>query len=310
MPTVGLDVPITAIYLVLFVCSAATHMFIIQNNRQKSHKFLLSNMLFGFSMSRIVACTLRIVLATKPHNVRLAIAAQIFIAAGVIILFVVNLIFTHRILRASHPNWGWNKVFSTGYKMYYVSVIIMLIALITCTIQSFSTVSQNTKRIDRDVQLVGTTYFAVASFMPIPMMLLNLLIPRSGPVDKFGEGRYRTKIGLLFFTATLLCLGASFRAGTLYFIRPKSDPAAFQSKACFYIFDFTIEIIVLFTYAFIRVDRRFHIPNGASGHGSYALNFRTEEEVFDDEVTDVESNAQGSLQGHSVKTEGVQMEQV
>jgi hypothetical protein len=46
-PEVGVDVPITAVFLVLFVIGAAAHMTIFQINRKRGHKFLMSALLFG-----------------------------------------------------------------------------------------------------------------------------------------------------------------------------------------------------------------------------------------------------------------------
>jgi len=116
----------------------------------------------------------------------------------------------------------------------------MLVALITCTVQSFYTLSLNTRRIDHDVQLVGGTYFTVAAFLPIPLMFLRIIIPDRPPIEKFGHGRFRSKIFILLFSSVLLSLGASFRAGVNYVPRPSNDPAWYDSKACFYIFNFTI----------------------------------------------------------------------
>ncbi|KAK3077934.1 hypothetical protein LTS18_008872, partial [Coniosporium uncinatum] len=45
-PKVSVDVPITAVFLVLFMGGAATHMTIFQLNRRRGHKFLMSAMLF------------------------------------------------------------------------------------------------------------------------------------------------------------------------------------------------------------------------------------------------------------------------
>jgi hypothetical protein len=43
----NVDVPITSVFLGLFVVGAATHMAIFQLNRSKGHKFLFSALLFG-----------------------------------------------------------------------------------------------------------------------------------------------------------------------------------------------------------------------------------------------------------------------
>lgn len=269
-PSTGLDDPITSVFLALFLFGAVLHMAILQISMRRGKKFIMSGLLFGFCMARITACTMRLVWSTHLHNVSVAIAAQIFVAAGVILLFLVNLIFAQRIMRACHPEFGWTKWFSLVFKLYYASVIVMLIALITCTVQSFYTLSKNTRRIDRDVQLVGSTYFAVAAFLPFPLMVINYIIPRKTRVDKFGTGRFRSKIRVVLIAAFLLSLGAAFRAGIAYVPRPAANPAWYHSKACFYIFNFSIEVVVVYMFAIIRVDKRFHVPNGAKGPGDYS----------------------------------------
>lgn len=299
-PTKTLDDPITSIFLVLFVIGAVVHMTILQVNLKRGHKFAMSGMLFGFCMARITTCTMRLVWSTHLRNISVAIAAQVFVSAGVLLLFIINIIFAQRILRASHPHWAWAKSLSVAFKVYYASIVVMLVALITCTVQSFYTLSHNTRRIDRDVQLVGATYFAVAAFVPIPIIALRFILPNKVEhVDKFGEGRFRTKIWVLLFSSVILTLGAAFRTGIAYVPRPRNDPAWYHSKACFYIFNFTIEIIVVALYAAIRVDRRFHIPDGVHGPGAYSAGktaepkehtildrVNTEEEVFDNEPVD------------------------
>jgi hypothetical protein len=79
-PTTTLDSPITAVFLALFAMAAATHMTIYQVNRRRGRKFAMSAMLFGFCMARIVACTMRLVWASHPHNISVAIASQVCIS--------------------------------------------------------------------------------------------------------------------------------------------------------------------------------------------------------------------------------------
>ncbi|KAI9732318.1 MAG: hypothetical protein M1834_001525 [Cirrosporium novae-zelandiae] len=294
VPTVGLDVPITAVFLVLFVLGAISHMTILQLNNRKGHKFILSGMLFGFCMARITTCVLRIVWATRQNDIPVAIAAMIFVGAGVIILFVINVVFAQRVLRAAHPDLGWTKTIGIAIPIMCGLIIVSLIMLIITVVQQFYTINANTHRIDRDIQLAAQTYFAVMSFLPIPLVGLTLLLPRHTPrpvssdgsplpprpntlrrrashVEKFGTGRWRTKVTILLISSVLLCLGATFRLGTNFKTpRPRTDPAWYQSKACFYVFNLGIEIIVVWLYIILRVDRRFHIPNGAKGKGSYS----------------------------------------
>jgi hypothetical protein len=101
-------------------------------------------------------------------------------------------------------------------------------------------------------------------------MLLRVVIRDRPPIEKFGHGRFRTKIFILLFSSVLLTLGAAFRAGVNYVPRPSNDPAWYDSKACFYLFNFTIEITIVALYAIVRIDKRFHIPDGSHGPGDYA----------------------------------------
>lgn len=272
LPTIGLDVPICAVFLVLFMMGAASHMTIFQINRSRGHKFIISGMMFGFCMSRLVTMILRIVWAVYPHNVKIAIAANVFVAAGVVLLFIINVLFAQRIVRASHPNTGWHPIFHYFFIGIYVLIVLSLFALITAVIQSNYTLNLNTKRIDRDIQLYGQTLYAFIAFLPILLVLGGLVIPRKTRVEKFGSGRFRHKTAILLLASVLLCAGASFRAGINYAggKRPRTDPAPYQSKACFYIMNFTIEILVIFLYVFVRVDKRFYVPDNSHGPGDYS----------------------------------------
>jgi hypothetical protein len=82
IPTTKLDVPISAVFLVLFLIGAATHMTIYNMNSKRGHKFILSDLFFDFCMVRTVTTTMRIVWAFKPANNSVVLAAEIFENAG------------------------------------------------------------------------------------------------------------------------------------------------------------------------------------------------------------------------------------
>ena len=291
-------------------------MTIFQLNNKKGHKFILSGMTFGFCMARIVTCVMRIVWATRPRHIPIAIAAQIFVAAGIVLLFIINLFFAQRIVRATHPHSGWHPLFSHFFTAIYILIVVTLIMLITANIQNFYTLNSNTKRIDRDIILYGQTFYTLVSFLPFLLVLGGLVIPRKTRVEKFGSGRFRSKIAILLTSAFLLCLGASFRVGTNFKTpRPLSDPPKYFDKACFYIFNFTVEILVVILYVVVRVDQRFHVPNGSKGPGDYSRSnamdskeegaaynnsgrVMSEEEVFDDVPETQESSHVENMNGH------------
>ncbi|KAH7165534.1 hypothetical protein EDB81DRAFT_256305 [Dactylonectria macrodidyma] len=287
-PTPSVDDPISGVLLALFVAGAILNMTIFQLNKRRSHKFLLSGLLFGFCMARISANVLRIAWASYPNNARLAIAAQVFVNAGVVLLFVVNLIFAQRILRAYHPHIGWSKPATFFFRFLFFSVVANLIMVIVAVVYSFYTLDPTTRLQLRKIQLTAVTYLAILAFLPLPITGISILLPRKAPMDKFGQGRMRTKIGLLVFTASLLTLGAAFRAGVAYQIRPITNPAWYHHKACFYVFNYVIELIVVYSYALSRFDRRFHIPNGSSGPGAYS----SDSTVSDDRIYRVNTESE------------------
>lgn len=263
--------PISAVLAAIFIGSAVLNMVIFQRNRRRGHKFVLSALLFGFSMARIVANVMRIVWAAKPKDAQIAIAAGVFTNAGVIILFIINLILVQRVLRAYHPTFGWGKAATMFFRFLYFSIGAALIMVIVAVVYSFYTLDMAAKQKIRDVQLFAVVYLAVLAFIPIPIAILALVWPKSEPADPFGRGAsLGRKAGMIIFTATLLTLGAAFRAGTAFYVRPASNPAWFHSKACFYCFIYLVEIISAFTYALGRFDRLFHIPDGSSAPGDYS----------------------------------------
>lgn len=261
----------------------------------------MSGMMFGFCMARTVSCIMRIVWATRPFNVRVALAAQILVAAGVVLLFIINLIFAQRIIRASHPNSGWHPVMSLLFKAVYATVVVSLVMLITSVVQAAYTLNANTHRIDRDIQLYGQTLFAVISFLPFPLVIVGLVLPRKTRVEKFGSGRFRSKIYFLLSAAFLLCLGATFRCGTSYLTpRSSNDPAWYHSKACFYVFDFGVEITVILMYIVIRVDQRFWVPNNSHMWGDYSRSRPGQSNVGPDGKSESEGRLQDILSEEEV----------
>ncbi|KAM3067639.1 hypothetical protein ACMFMG_000047 [Clarireedia jacksonii] len=277
VPTTIPDIPISSVFLVLFLLAALTHITILRTNRRRSQKFIMSGMLFGFSISRVISCVLRIAWSVHPSNIRLALAAQVFVAAGVVLLFLINLIFTSRLLRASHPGWAWKCGVRWTFRGFYVSLFMGLVTFITAIVYAFFTLDPAALRRDHIVQLVVGTYFAVCAFLPIPLLALRLLLPasylvtkpkeRQQRVEKFGTGRFRTKIRLVLGSSLLLSLGASFRAGIAYVPRDSENPAWYHSRACFYVLNFGIEVFIVWLYAAMRVDRRFIVPNGTKKVG-------------------------------------------
>lgn len=179
-------------------------------------------------------------------------------------------------------------------------LITSLLMIVVTSIWQFFTLNANTLRIFRDMQLAGQTYFTFFAFAPIIFVLVSLIIPRH-EIDKFGAGRLRVNITILLIAAAVLSSGQIFRCVTTW-LPPAPlrnargqllpSPWYFQ-KACFYAFNFATEIIVVIMYAVVRVDLRFHVPDGAKRAGDYSrssVNVHVSEKALHPNVVSMHSN--------------------
>ncbi|KAL2819260.1 hypothetical protein BDW59DRAFT_151556 [Aspergillus cavernicola] len=276
------DVPVCAVFLALYVCFAVTNMTIFQKNRRRNHKFILSGMMFGFCMARITTLVLRIVWANRQLNARLAIAANILVNAGILLIYVINLILSQRILRAKQPHIGWHPIPRTGSKVFYYLIPGALIMVITATVVSVYTLDPDTRASCRDVQLAALTYLLVFSCLPLLHVAAAVLLPRSQDQETFGEGSMIAKVVIVTLSSCMCIMISGFKAGANWSPpRPVSNPAWYHSKACFYVFNFMLEILILCLLTFSRIDKRFHIPDGSTQPGDYSAIKRQESEEAD-----------------------------
>ncbi|KAK5633812.1 hypothetical protein RRF57_009526 [Xylaria bambusicola] len=272
LPEVIPDIPISAVFLALYLTSAVANMTILQINLRRGHKFVISGALFGFSMSRIITFILRIVWALHQHNVRLAIAANIFVNAGVLVVYIINLICAQRILRARQPALGWHPTISIAFKVFYVGIAASLILVIYSVVQGAYTLDPSLLQKTRTIQLTATTYLLVFTTLPIWLQVVaHFLLPKPADAETFGQGSGRAQV-LINLLSTCICITiAGFKTGTSWETpRPLSNPAWYHSKPAFYVFGFVLELLVLALLTLSRIDKRFHIPNGSKGPGDYS----------------------------------------
>jgi Protein of unknown function (DUF3112) len=217
-------------------------------------------------MARSLTCALRISWAYNLDNVQLSIAATIFANAGVLVLFVLLLIFAQRCLRAAFPKFGWNRAVHYVFMVAYIILPCTLVMLIVPSVYTHYTLSVSSLDACRDALLVGATYFSIFSFLPLAITIILAVLPKAANSENFGTGSWAAKLWIVGISSLLLCLGEVFRTAVNYMPeRLASDPYSFQGRACFYVFYFTVEIIVVYTFLFTRIDRRFWVPNGSKG---------------------------------------------
>ncbi|KAI6785411.1 uncharacterized protein J7T54_007053 [Emericellopsis cladophorae] len=285
IPTVKVDVPICAVFLACFLAGAILNMTIWKRNGRRGHKFLLSAVVFYFCFARMVACILRIVWATRPDNVRISIAAGILFNAGVLILFVINLIFLQRLTRAYHPNFGWSKTLNWTFYFLYFGIFACFVMVVYAVVSSCFTLDRSMLSNFADIRRTSAIYMAFLSTIPLPATLLLLVWPRKRAVDKFGQGSMTAKVVILLITTSLLATGSIFRASIGFMPRPKEDPGWFNHRVAYYLFNYFIELVVVYILALNRMDKRFHVPDGAKLPGDYSKGATTaDRNAVDDEA--------------------------
>ncbi|KAK0794859.1 hypothetical protein LTS16_021767 [Friedmanniomyces endolithicus] len=264
-PTKTLDVPVTAVFLLLYVCLAATNATIFRLNRRKHHKFIISALLGGFCNVRTITCSLRIAWAFNLNNVSLIIAAEILLLAGNLILYIINLVFAQRILRARHPEIGWDPRLSFLLKSLYAVIGCVLVMVISTIVLSYYTLDEYTLGVCRDIYLFGSSYIFFFATLPVVILLYTFLRSPSPDQQHFGHGSTEFKALVLLGSSCLCILIAGSRAGTTYMTPPPTgSPAWYDSKAAFYSFGFVPEVLTLLLFVIARVDLLFKVPDDSS----------------------------------------------
>ena len=270
-------------------------MTLLQLNTKRSHKFPLQGPIFGFCMARTTTCIMRIVWACYPHNVRIALAAQILNNAGILIIYVVNLIFAQRILRGIQPKIGWNALHSGAFKVVYVLIGGVLAMVITATVLTSYTLDPATKLACADCLKTASAFLFFITLCPIFLLGAAFLLPRNEENEEaFGTGIMETKALVVFTIACLTITISGFKLGTtLEPPRPVADPAWYHSKAAFYCFGYMLEIFILCVIQVARVDRVFHVPDGSGAVRSYWVASRVGGEK-EKEMEESSSSSRGS----------------
>lgn len=149
-----------------------------------------------------------------------------------------------------------------------------LLVLLVSVIQSNYTRDEAILKKNRNMLLAGTTAYMFSAFLPTICLAVMFAIPRrtERPVERFGTiGGFKSKVLILLASSLVLTLGAGFRMGTNWLPPvPLNQPQPWYfSKACFYLFDLSDDLVALAAYLALRVDLRFYVNDGAKGPGDF-----------------------------------------
>lgn len=153
-----------------------------------------------------------------------------------------------------------------AFLVNYLLIPCVLVMVIVTSVYTHYTLDMSSLTKCRDTLLVATTYMAFFSFLPLALTIIIAIVPKGADRENFGTGSFAAKLWIVGVTSFLLCLGAAFRVACNFMpSRPATHPYSFQGRACFYVFYFTLEILVVYAFLFARIDKRFWIPNGSRG---------------------------------------------
>ncbi|PVG00644.1 hypothetical protein CPB86DRAFT_782479 [Serendipita vermifera] len=171
------DIVLSSIFIPIFLFIA----FFLHARIFKAYgkKFIWSGLCVSYCIARVVALSLRIASIKKPTNTALGIVAQIMIAAGVAILFVVNLQMSRRFYGQLHPHHAVPvQRFITGC---IIAVVPVLAAVITTVVQSYTTKNAHVLSVGRTIRLVVSCIFTILPFIPIVIVSLVLVLKATSP---------------------------------------------------------------------------------------------------------------------------------
>jgi Protein of unknown function (DUF3112) len=186
------------------------------------------------------------------------------------VIFAINLVLTQRVLRAIHPKLFWHPIPSFFFTFLLISVPFFIIFNIAVLTASFFVTTASGAKITKDLLFLGASWNLFLCVFPLIFIGIFATIPSPSKIEKFGTGRFRTKIVMLVYSSSTLFIGAIVRLIAAAQSHPINDPGQVDTKTIFYLTGFMLEIFVVLLFAAARFDLRFHIPNGCTGPGQYA----------------------------------------
>ncbi|RPA85845.1 hypothetical protein BJ508DRAFT_168394 [Ascobolus immersus RN42] len=262
-PTKNFDLPLSVIFICIFISLAATNITLFLRNKKRGIIFSLNGLSVSFCVSRIATFSLRTAWSTNILNKDLMMVAQILASAGVMVLYIVNLNLSKRFWDSRQPSIATSKPVKYAFIAFYVSVVIVLALLIKGVVMTFT--GGNVTSMDTTMMKIGPIWFAVFSFLPLPIMLGSALRPAHADATPLGTAADRSgmweKVAVVVGAAVVLTLGSSVRAGANFLPkRMNSDPAWYHGKGTFYVFLPVVEIAAMLMFLVGRMDKKFHIP--------------------------------------------------
>jgi hypothetical protein len=235
------ELPILVVTLAIYCTAWLYGLCIVVQAYRRGHSNKIAIILFLVCGERIIAYMMRIVWLYRISDVRIAVAAQILLQAGVILTYVATLLSAASLLRAHFISLPWLTPLLVTLSIITVTSFA---ANLFSTILSVYTMQGHIQQICRDVQRAVATYLVFLTCIPVLMLVAIRYFQRTH--YEIPKNHSRKEVSVVILSASVACLlMASFRAGiVLKDPSPLFSPAWYLSLACLYCFELGPELLV------------------------------------------------------------------
>ncbi|KAH7625837.1 hypothetical protein B0T09DRAFT_412721 [Sordaria sp. MPI-SDFR-AT-0083] len=281
IPSEGVDIPISSVFILLFAIAAAWHLytyFAIDRRRLPAQRHFFAIMLVVFSMLRILSLIMRIIWAasvTDPHISEkvVAVPARAFTTAGNTLIYILNFLMVRRLNR-DYALFGSHPAPLRICRFLMFATLACLVMVITSLVDSYHVHTGSLAQQGRAVQLAAFTILTVLAFSPVLFAVVGHAFRDTGKIASSQEEkrRYKARLGLVLISALLMTLDVGYECGVAYRRRPVERPAWWHHRAALYLSDYLLELLMTWIFAVARVDGRFSIRRERleSRDGSFA----------------------------------------
>jgi hypothetical protein len=287
IPTDGTDIPASAVLLVVYLALAVVHGYFFFVKSKKT--FVPQAMTMGFCISRVVSMSLRIAWTADVTNKNIAIASNIFLNAGVLLLYIVNMALTHRFILTIFPHLPTKKTapYNLAFFLYMGSALPLLILVVVPGVQLFLTSDLNTIHIDRDILRFAQCYLTVYVSAPVIAIITSTSIYFFASKKASGHSTREVCIraAVLFVAGSLLIwIQAVKIMQTFYTATPETplNPPWFLRRPILYSGFFLPELLVVIIYAVASIRHRYVMPKREINHHETASNSSDNETITPD----------------------------
>ena len=210
--------------------------------------------IFLFAGERVPTCIMRIVWIFQPTSIEIAVASQILLQAGVVLLYLGNVIYVGAVIRAGTGRHTWLTILQVVLSTATLTAFVMGIASIAVEIYTLDERSRyNCLQLQRAVNI----YFVALAATPLGLLVAAYFGHRKRLFRVMKDTWFDAAI--VGATSLLCMLMSGFKAGVLWAPqRPLWSPAWYHSKSALYVLEFAPEVLLLGLYIMVRIEKRFN----------------------------------------------------